>query len=184
MLGVDNQQPKTEIHTEYQKETTDRMDTEEGDEDVERWEEEGMLSRRLLTQQQLDQEGRCMGRVSSVQRALMGNMFITACKLAADLHSGSSAMLSEFIHSVVDSGNQALLLIGLRDVAHEADGRHPYGYGKSIYFWALVSALGTFFLGAGVSMAQALPELYHHLAAANPTVLSNQNSFLGMSGQS
>lgn len=170
-LGVDDQQAKTEIHSEEHKEPTDGMDKDEGDEDVERWEEEGMLSRRLLTRQRLDQEERRMGRVSTVQRALMGNMFITACKLAAYLHSGSSAMLSEFIHSVVDSGNQALLLIGLRDVAHEADGRHPYGYGKSIYFWALVSALGTFFLGAGVSMAQALPELYQHLSAANSTVL-------------
>jgi zinc transporter 9 len=50
---------------------------------------------------------------------------------------------------VVDCGNQALLLMGLRDSRNVADRRHPYGYGKSIYFWALVSALGTFFLGAG-----------------------------------
>ena len=67
VLGVDNQQPKTEIHTEEQKESTDGTDKEEGDEDVERWEEEGMLSRRLLTRQRLDQEERRMGRVSTVQ---------------------------------------------------------------------------------------------------------------------
>jgi solute carrier family 30 (zinc transporter), member 9 len=68
-------------------------------------------------------------------------------------------MLAEFIHSVVDCGNQSLLLIGLRDSNMAADRSHPYGYGKSIYFWALVSALGTFFLGAGVSMTHAVGDL-------------------------
>ena len=68
-------------------------------------------------------------------------------------------MLAEFIHSVVDCGNQSLLLIGLRDSNMKADRSHPYGYGKSIYFWALVSALGTFFLGAGVSMTHAVGDL-------------------------
>jgi solute carrier family 30 (zinc transporter), member 9 len=82
-----------------------------------------------------------------------------AAKFGAWLSSGSSAMLAEFIHSVVDCGNQALLLIGLRDSNMAADRKHPYGYGKSIYFWALVSALGTFFLGAGVSMTHAVENL-------------------------
>merc|ERR1711957_95506 len=65
------------------------------------------------------------------------------------------------VHSVVDCGNQSLLLIGLRDSGNKADRAHPYGYGKSIYFWALVSALGTFWLGAGVSMTQSVPELLY-----------------------
>lgn len=68
-------------------------------------------------------------------------------------------MLSEFIHSVVDCGNQSLLIIGLNSSRNAADRSHPYGYGKSIYFWALVSALGTFFLGAGVSMTHAIGDL-------------------------
>ena len=54
-----------------------------------------------------------------------------------------------YSHSVVDCGNQALLLVGLRHTRNAADKRHPYGYGKSVYFFALVSALGTFFMGAG-----------------------------------
>lgn len=83
----------------------------------------------------------------------------SAAKFGAWVSSGSSAMLAEFIHSVVDCGNQSLLLIGLRDSQMEADRKHPYGYGKSIYFWALVSALGTFFLGAGVSMTHAIGDL-------------------------
>ena len=71
----------------------------------------------------------------TVRRALTGNLIITLLKLAAALHSGSSAMTSEFIHSLVDSGNQCFLLMGLRDSENEADRAHPYGYGKSIYFW-------------------------------------------------
>lgn len=92
----------------------------------------------------------------NVYRALIGNVLICVAKFGAWAASGSSGMFSEFIHSVVDCGNQALLLIGLRDSRLAADRKHPYGYGKSIYFWALVSALGTFFLGAGVSMTQAI----------------------------
>lgn len=87
----------------------------------------------------------------TVYMALGGNMIITASKVAAYMVSGSSVMLSEAIHSLVDSGNQALLLIGLTAADSEADGKYQYGYGKSVYFWSLVSALGTFWCGAGVS---------------------------------
>jgi len=99
--------------------------------------------------------------MKNVQRALGGNFIIAAAKLAAALSSGSSAMLSEFVHSVVDCGNQALLLVGLNSSQYAPDRSHPYGYGKAIYFWALVSALGTFFLGAGVSMTHAVESLMH-----------------------
>jgi len=95
----------------------------------------------------------------NVYRALMGNVIICFAKLGAWVSSGSSAMLAEFIHSVVDCGNQSLLLIGLRDSRLSPDRTHPYGYGKSVYFWALVSALGTFFLGAGVSMTHAISDV-------------------------
>lgn len=96
---------------------------------------------------------------ANVRRALIGNTVICVAKLGAWMSSGSSSMMSEFVHSVVDCGNQALLLMGLRDSKNAADKLHPYGYGKSVYFWALVSALGTFFLGAGVSMSHSVGEL-------------------------
>lgn len=96
---------------------------------------------------------------ANVRRALYGNTIICVAKLGAWITSGSSAMMSEFVHSVVDCGNQSLLLMGLRDSKNAADRLHPYGYGKSVYFWALVSALGTFFLGAGVSMSHSIGEL-------------------------
>lgn len=96
---------------------------------------------------------------SNVTRALWGNVVIAVAKAAAWISSGSSAMMSETVHSLVDCGNQALLLIGLREMGQTADHRHPYGYGRGMYFWALVSALGTFWLGAGVSLRHSLEEL-------------------------
>lgn len=95
----------------------------------------------------------------TVYLALFGNMVITASKGAVCIATGSSAMLAETIHSLVDSGNQALLLIGLREAESAADARHQYGYGKSVYFWSLVSALGTFWCGAGVSMWNSVQSL-------------------------
>lgn len=97
----------------------------------------------------------------NVTRALYGNTVIALAKFGAWASSGSSAMLSEFVHSLVDCGNQALLLLGLRDSGFVADRKHPYGYGKSMYFWALVSALGTFWLGAGISMRHSVEELMY-----------------------
>jgi zinc transporter 9 len=97
--------------------------------------------------------------IMNVNRALIGNLFICVAKFGAWISSGSSGMLAEFVHSMVDSGNQALLLVGLRDMRMGADGKHPYGYGKSVYFWALVSALGTFFLGAGITMTHSITHL-------------------------
>ena len=116
--------------------------------------------RRAIEQKLQDQQTESRATtMKNVQRALGGNFIIAAAKLAAAMSSGSSAMLSEFVHSVVDCGNQALLLVGLKSSQSAPDRTHPYGYGKAIYFWALVSALGTFFLGAGVSMTHAVGEL-------------------------
>mmetsp|Transcript_24432 Transcript_24432/g.34097 ORF Transcript_24432/g.34097 Transcript_24432/m.34097 type:complete len:674 (-) Transcript_24432:22-2043(-) len=117
--------------------------------------------RTIQRKQESKRENARAKTVENVRRALTGNLVICAAKLGAWVSSGSSSMLSEFVHSVVDCGNQGLLLLGLRDSRNVADKSHPYGYGKSIYFWALVSALGTFFLGAGLSMTHAVGELIH-----------------------
>ena len=76
-----------------------------------------------------------------IYAALAGNSAIAVTKIAASVYTGSSAMLSEAIHSIVDTGNQTLLLYGMHRAKRPADDRHPFGYGREIYFWAFVVAI-------------------------------------------
>ena len=96
-----------------------------------------------------------------VYAALAGNLAIAVTKFIAAGLTGSSAMLSEGVHSVVDTGNQALLLYGMRRAQVPPDERFPFGRGKEIYFWSFVVALLVFALGAGVSFYQGVHHLLH-----------------------
>lgn len=99
-----------------------------------------------------------------VYAALAGNFAIAVTKLAAAAITGSSAMFSEAVHSVVDTGNEILLLYGYRQAARRPDPLHPLGYGRELYFWSFIVALLLFGLGAGVSLYQGL----HHVFAPRP----------------
>lgn len=106
----------------------------------------------------------------AVIAALIGNGLIAATKFIAAGISGSSAMLSEGFHSVVDSGNQVLLLYGMRRAASPPTPEHPFGHGKELYFWSFVVAILVFALGAGISVYEGITHLQHPVALTSPYV--------------
>ena len=107
---------------------------------------------------------------TAVIAALVGNLLIAVTKGIAAAISGSSAMLSESIHSVVDSGNEVLLLYGQHRAAKPPDRTHPLGYGREIYFWSFVVALLIFALGSGVSIYEGIKHIQHPEPMSDPLI--------------
>ena len=102
--------------------------------------------------------------------ALAGNGLIAITKFIGASITGSSAMLSEAIHSVVDTGNQGLLLYGIKKSQKPKDERHPFGYGMEIYFWAFVVAILIFAVGSGVSIYEGIHKLSHPEEIKSPHI--------------
>lgn len=98
---------------------------------------------------------------TAIYAALVGNSLIAITKFIAAGITGSSAMLSEGIHSLVDTGNQGLLLYGMKNAKKPPDEKFPFGHGKEIYFWSFIVAILIFAVGAGVSIYEGIHHILH-----------------------
>jgi cation diffusion facilitator family transporter len=104
-----------------------------------------------------------------VYGAIIGNLLIAISKFVVATLSGSSAMLTEAIHSTADTGNQGLILLGLRRSKKPADDLHPFGHGQELYFWGLIVAVVLFGIGGGFSIYEGITHIRQPSELGNPT---------------
>ena len=105
----------------------------------------------------------------AVYGAFAANLAIAVTKFAAAFVTGSSAMLSEGIHSLVDTANQVLLLVGLRRADRPADEGHPFGHASELYVWGLLVAVALFGIGGGLAFYEGIAHLQHPTEISDPT---------------
>jgi len=111
--------------------------------------------------------GKGQSRIAVVA-AVVGNLTIAVIKFVAAAMTGSSAMIAEGIHSLVDTGNGGLVLHGMKRSARPADPAHPFGHGKELYFWTLIVAVSIFGIGGGMSLYEGVTHLQHPSPVENP----------------
>lgn len=104
----------------------------------------------------------------TIYGAIASNLIIAILKYVVAFITGSSAMLSEGIHSTADTGNELLLLLGLRRSRKPADDTHPFGHGQELYFWSLIVAIILFSTGGGMSIYEGITHLIHSEALRDP----------------
>ena len=107
---------------------------------------------------------------AAVYAALAGDILVAISKVAASIVTGSAAMTSEAIHSIVDTANEILLLYGIRRSQQKPDAEHPFGYGRELYFWSFVVSLLIFALGAGFSIYEGVSRILNPAPIQSPAV--------------
>ena len=110
------------------------------------------------------------GSKKAVFAAMAANFGIAVAKFGGAAYTGSSAMVAEGVHSLVDTGNQLLLLLGMKRSRRPADARHPFGYSREIYFWSFVVAVLLFTAGGTVAIYEGVQKLAHPHPIENPFV--------------
>ena len=108
------------------------------------------------------------GGTKAVVAALLANTGIAVMKFLAFLLTGASSMLAEGIHSVVDTGNGLMMLLGVHNSKKPPDEEHPFGHGRELYFWSLVVAFSIFGIGGGVSIYEGITHILHPEQIQNP----------------
>lgn len=103
-----------------------------------------------------------------IYSALAANLLIAITKFIAAAFTGSSAMISEGIHSLVDTSNEVLLLWGIRQSKRPADEKRPFGYGKELYFWSFIVSIMIFGIGGGISFYEGITHIRHPEIIRNP----------------
>ncbi|HEX6494040.1 MAG TPA: cation diffusion facilitator family transporter [Acidobacteriaceae bacterium] len=108
------------------------------------------------------------GSKKVIYAAIVANVAIGGCKFVAAALTGSSAMMAEAVHSTADTGNELLLLWGMKRSGRPADSLHPYGHGKALYFYSLLVAVYIFAFGGGLTIYEGISRLRHPALPENP----------------
>ena len=119
------------------------------------------------------------GSKLAIYGAIGANFCIAVMKFVASYFTGSASMLSEGIHSLIDTGNGGLLLCGIKRSQQEPDHKHPFGYGKEVFFWSFVVAIFIFAVGGGMAIYEGISHIQHPSVFDDSKIMWNYGVLIG-----